>query len=146
MPSNAMSQKPRRKSPEAEMQKSIMRFVFAQQAQHPELKLLYHPANGGYRTPREAGEFRAMGVRPGVSDLHLPVRNALNQYIGLWIELKSGKNTVTGEQAEWLRVMQLQGHRVCTCRTVSQALHIIACYIGADWSHELHQMPESPSP
>lgn len=134
------SDKPHRKSPEAELQKAIMKFVFAKQAQHPELKLLYHPANGCYRTPREAGEFRAMGVRPGVSDLHLPVRSADGRYIGLWIELKAGNGKYTIEQIDWLNAMGEQGHYWAVCRCVKTALIAISKYLRLDWSFELNQM------
>lgn len=132
-----------RNTPEADLQKAIMAFVFAKQAEYPELQLLFHPANGGKRTPVEAAEFQKMGVRPGVSDLHLPIRNSWGsgKYIGLWIELKAGRGTASLEQIWWLQRMAAYQQRAVICRSLTDALTEIANYIGADWSHELNQLP-----
>jgi hypothetical protein len=69
----------------------------------PDLKNMFHIPNGGKRNGLEAIRFKRMGVKPGVSDVFLPV--AKNGYHGLWIELKTPiemKPTVTKFQREWL--------------------------------------------
>lgn len=53
---------------------------------------LYHPANGGARTPVEGAIFKAMGVRAGVADLVLwlgVVKASGRPYPGLYIEVKA---------------------------------------------------------
>ena len=57
--------------------------------QYPEFKWLFHVPNGGYRNKREAGKFKAMGVKAGVLDLWFPVKRGI--YPGLIIELKQIK-------------------------------------------------------
>ena len=49
----------------------------------PELELMYHVPNGGYRNKAEAGRFRAQGVKSGVPDIVLPV--ARGGWHGLYI-------------------------------------------------------------
>jgi len=56
--------------------------------------------NGGFRTIRNRITLAKEGVLAGVSDLFLAVPN--KEYSGLFIELKYGKNKLTGEQEEFL--------------------------------------------
>lgn len=79
----------------------------------PELKLLFHVPNGGKRNAAEAARFKAMGVKAGAPDLCLPVPRA--GYAGLYIEMKYGKNTVTGNQKEWIKDLRQQGYKVTVC-------------------------------
>lgn len=55
---------------------------------YPELKWLHHIPNGGSRNKAEAVKLKSMGVKSGVSDLHLPYAKGV--YIGLYIEMKYG--------------------------------------------------------
>lgn len=50
---------------EADLQKAVIRFL---KVAAPRL-LVFHPANGGTRNVREAGNLKAQGVLPGVADL-----------------------------------------------------------------------------
>lgn len=70
-----------------------------------------HVPNGGYRTPAEAGIFRAMGVRRGVPDLLLWTPHA--QSFG--IELKSGAGKLRDAQILWHSTLASLGHRVYVC-------------------------------
>ena len=53
---------------------------------YPDLRWLHHSPNGGYRNKREAGKFKAMGVKAGFPDLILLIRRGT--FSGLGIELK----------------------------------------------------------
>ncbi|MEZ3435705.1 MAG: VRR-NUC domain-containing protein [Lachnospiraceae bacterium] len=79
----------------------------------PELKLLFHVPNGGKRNAAEAARFKAMGVKPGVPDLCLPV--PMNGFAGLYIEMKYGKNKTTDAQEEWIEALRRQGYKVAVC-------------------------------
>lgn len=59
---------------------------------YPHLRgYLFHPANGGKRSKREANKMKAMGVLPGIPDL-------IFIYPLTGIELKFGKGTTSDSQ------------------------------------------------
>ena len=78
-----------------------------------ELGLLFHIPNGGGRSKREAGVLKAMGVRPGVSDLFLPVPAGGKH--GLWLELKALGGAISTEQRVWLGEMEKNGYSAFLC-------------------------------
>ena len=86
--------------------------------EHSELALLFAIPNGGDRSPIVAGRLKAEGVKPGVSDLFLPV--AKGAYHGLFLELKvpirkSTKNGgMSDKQVEFCNDVSLQGY-ACFC-------------------------------
>lgn len=65
--------------------------------------------NGGARDPREGARLKAEGVKPGVSDLLLPLRR--DGFYALWLELKAPGKTPTPQQHAWLRRMARAGYR-----------------------------------
>ena len=108
----------------------MLREIIAWADCHPwtELQYLYHVTNEGKRSPRQGAMAKAMGLRPGVPDLHLPIGRP--GYIGLWIELKTEKGRVTPNQRRWLDQMEQWGHRVEVCRSVEEAQEVIEDYLG----------------
>lgn len=70
---------------------------------YPELKWLHHIPNGGSRNKAEAAKLKSMGVKSGVSDLHLPYAKGV--YIGLYIEMKYGTGRHQDSQIEFLHDM-----------------------------------------
>lgn len=97
--------------------------------QVPELSLLFHIGNGGLRSKSEAVRFKRLGVKPGVSDLMLPV--ARHGYHGLWIEMKrqhDGK--LSKPQKEWLDDMRKQGYKAERANGADEAIEIIKEYMG----------------
>lgn len=74
---------------EDEEQIALFRWAAMMEWKYPQLRRLYHIPNGGKRTKAEAGIFKAMGVKSGVPDVHLPV--ARGGYHGLYIEMKRTK-------------------------------------------------------
>ena len=77
--------------------------------------LLFAVPNGGYRNSREAAIMKGTGVVSGVSDLILLVPN--DEYHGLCIELKVGKNKMTLNQADWAEQVISQGYKHLVVRT-----------------------------
>lgn len=84
--------------------------------------------NGGRRDAREAGRLKAEGVKPGVSDLLLPLRR--HGFGSLWLEMKAPGSKPTAAQAEWLDRMRLAGYRAEWRDNWPAAASVIAEYCG----------------
>jgi len=84
----------RRRNPETALQCTIVQHL---QARGMPGLVFFHCPNGGYRTKAEAGILKAMGVRPGVSDLIL-----LHQNKTFALELKAQGGRATEEQMAFL--------------------------------------------
>lgn len=70
---------------------------------------------------------KAEGLKAGVPDLHLPVARC--GFIGLWIEMKVGKNKPTDKQGRWSELLRAQGHRVVVCYGSSAAIDVLREYL-----------------
>lgn len=71
-------------------------------------ELFFHIPNGGKRGKREAGIFKAMGVKPGVSDYMLMMPWA--HFHGLWLEVKTGTGSCSPDQRDFLKLARSQGY------------------------------------
>lgn len=96
--------------------------------QHPELELMYHIPNEGKRSRLTGARLKEAGLKSGVPDVHLPV--ARGGYIGLYIELKYGRNKPTENQKRWLRALRAAGHLVAVCYGWEQAKELIEQYLA----------------
>lgn len=100
---------------------------------HPELKMLAHVPNGGWRKKGVAKKLKAEGVKEGYPDYLLDV--ARQGYHGLRIELKkTGGATRAGqlskEQAAWIKALREQGYRAEKATGWVEAWAIICDYLG----------------
>lgn len=97
--------------------------------QYPEYyPYLHHSPNGGKRNAREAGRFKAMGVKPGFPDIAIYLfAEGCN---GLFIEMKTGKGRQTEYQKEWQRMLTGQGCRYEVCRSFEEFKETVEDYIG----------------
>jgi hypothetical protein len=109
-------------------QVALFQWAALMQGRYPELGLLHAIPNAARRSPRQGAWMKAEGLRAGVPDVHLPV--ARGGCIGLWIELKAGKNRPTGPQLEWLSALREAGHRVAVCYSCAEAVREIEGYLG----------------
>lgn len=116
-------------------QEAIVSWCYYHEIQYPVLKWIYHCPNGGKRNTQEAAKLKRQGVKAGVPDLHLPV--ACGQYIGLYIELKYAKGTITPTQREWLKAMQEAGHYTCACYGYENAIKVIEEYVNLNPDGEM---------
>lgn len=68
--------------------------------------------NGGNLSIAQAGRFKAMGLQPGVSDLHFAWAMGAQRQFPCYgvIELKHGKNTETADQIAFGKDMAALGH------------------------------------
>lgn len=118
-----------RKQPEEQLQAAIVAWARLRAATCPDLEVLYHPPNGGFRSKAEAGRFKVAGVRPGVSDLHLPASFSAG-IPGLWMELKAPAGTLSAAQLDWLSRMFDRGERVGLVRTPGAALMVLSWHLN----------------
>lgn len=93
----------------------------------PELKLMHHIPNGGKRSKSEAARFKAMGVKPGVSDIFLPAPRG--KYHGLYIELKAKDGKVSKEQKDFLTAVKEQGYCAYVAYGGEEAAKVIEGYM-----------------
>ena len=94
-------------------QEALFQWAAISEKSHPELRLLFHIPNGGYRHPREAVAMRRRGVKPGVPDILFPV--ARHGFHGLWIELKRKGGKASEHQNFWLDALAQEGYAVHLC-------------------------------
>lgn len=113
-----------------------MRWAALQQSVWPELKWLHHIPNGGHRSKVQGARLKAMGVKPGVFDLFLPVPRCGKH--GLYIEMKSSSGRLSKEQNEFGQTCANHGYAVNICRNSEEARNTIMGYLFDD------TMPESP--
>jgi len=95
--------------------------------QYPELRWMFHTPNGGLRTKAIAAKFKRMGVKPGVSDICLPVSR--NGYTCLWLELKAGSNKPTKNQIDFMDFQTKEGAKCVVCYTWSEARDEVKSYL-----------------
>lgn len=83
--------------------------------------------NGGRRNPREGARLKAEGVKPGVSDLLLPLRRG--GFGSLWLELKAPGEKPNPNQRAWLERMAKAGYRAEWRDDWKKAADLIALYL-----------------
>lgn len=104
--------------------------LFDWAAYYPVLKWLHAIPNGGNRDPREAARLKRQGVKPGVSDVCLPL--ARRGYHGLYIEMKRSKRHgpayPTREQCSFIDAAIAEGYLAKVCYGAEQAITLIRWY------------------
>ena len=117
------------KKKEADEQISLMNWAKYQMGKYPELRMLHHVPNGGYRNQIEARNLKLQGVKAGVPDLVLPV--ARGGYFGLYIELKADKNCKTSKNQElWIDDLRKEGYHAGVCYGFEDAVRVIEKYLS----------------
>jgi hypothetical protein len=124
-----LGKKPQKKvQHEAKEQEAIFQWARLQENVHTELKLLFAIPNGGSRHKLEAYSLKRQGVKSGLPDMMLPI--ARENYHGLFIELKVGKNKTSESQNYWLEQLEKQGYRVHICYGFEQTRETILEYLS----------------
>lgn len=118
---------------EHDLQKSIIAECDLRANQDPRWGLLMAIPNGQYRK----GQRMEPGLRPGIPDLFLPVAREATKahpaYHGMWMELKVGRNGLTGEQERWMRFLKEQGYYTCYIRDhASAAISLFEWYLEGE--------------
>lgn len=119
------------KSSEHKEQRKVFKWASENEHIYPELAALFAVPNAAKRSRITGAQMKAEGLKPGVSDIHLP--SPVGGYCGLWIEMKYGYNNPTQEQKEWIDLMRWIGHRVEVCYSAEQAIDTILDYITNEY-------------
>ena len=114
-------------TPEESTQAALFQWAELNTHKYPELRYMFHVPNGGYRHKTTAVKMKAIGQKPGVPDIFLPVPRGGAH--GLWIELKHGKNRTTKTQDDYLYFLDEQGYGVTVCYGVDEAVETIEEYL-----------------
>lgn len=124
-PSNETTKLPTRS--EHDEQCALFDWAAITSIDHPELLWMFSIPNGGLRNKAVAAKLKAEGVKAGVFDIFLPA--ARLGYHGLFIEMKVGKNTLTGNQRAFRHFMELRGYRCAVCYGWEAAASEIRLYL-----------------
>ena len=111
-----------RKYPEDELQMACARYLDLMGW------LWMHPANERKTSPGAGARLKKKGVKSGVPDILIFEPNG--EYIGLAIELKTGKNKLTEAQEEWLERLGKKGWYVGVCYSFDQFKSIVDSYFN----------------
>lgn len=94
---------------------------------HPELELLHHIPNGGWRRRVTAAILKAIGAKPGVPDYCLPVPRG--GYHGLYIEMKAARGRSSCSQRWWINKLSEQGYCAVICYGGTAAIYVTERYL-----------------
>lgn len=124
---------------EHDEQTVVIRWAALKARSVKELELLYAIPNGAKlpyigqgksRFSPEAMRLKAEGLKRGVPDLALPV--ARNEFHGLYIEMKFGKNRPTDEQVWWNERLTEEGYLAVVCWGANEVIQAICDYLGIE--------------
>lgn len=120
---------PDRKDGEHVEQVKLFEWAKANEIRYPALTWLFAVPNWfGARTAKQGARAKAEGRKPGVLDVWFPVRRGT--YVGLVVEMKFGKNTLSREQMLWLNHLRNEGWLVEVCYSFEEARDLILAYLS----------------
>lgn len=114
---------------EDDLQISCFQWIELMRPSYPILEWIIHVPNGGKRPRGAAGKLKAMGVKPGVLDVLLPL--PFNGWSGLAIEMKVGRNKTTEQQDDWLEVFEASGYYTAVCYTLEDFIGHVKCFLNS---------------
>jgi hypothetical protein len=117
----------RPRATEAQEQEALFDWAMCSMGKWPELGMLFHIANEGKRSPITGAAMVRQGMRRGVPDIFLPV--PMDDYHGLFIELKAHGGRATKEQKQWIERLRGQGYAAEICYGWDKAREIIEIYL-----------------
>lgn len=112
---------------ESQLQILLFDWCHMNRQRYPELQLMFHIPNGGYRNIATAKRLKAEGVKAGVPDICLPV--ARGNYHGLYLELKTDKGRLSKDQENWLFDLNKQGYLAEVAYGFDEAVKVIKGYL-----------------
>lgn len=115
------------KTYEENEQAALFAWAKSMSGTYPELAYMHHIPNGGLRSKTEATRLQKQGVKPGVSDIFLPVPRG--KYHGFYIEMKVKPNKLTKAQYDWLKAMKSFGYATAVCYSWIEAKNCIEHYL-----------------
>ena len=121
--------KPRTKrnaQPESIEQAKVVAWARANENNYPYLWLLHSSLNGVKLSKAQAGKALKQGMKKGVPDLFLPVKQG--GFSGLYIEMKSAKGRISIEQSKFLKDVSDNGYAAFVCYSADDAIKRIKNY------------------
>jgi hypothetical protein len=107
------SQRAPRRSEETDAQIALFDLLTRLEGRWPLLQWAFHVPNGEKRDKATAARLKAMGLKPGVCDILVPVQRydaALNVcWPGLAVEMKATTGKPSDDQKRWLAHFKQQG-------------------------------------
>jgi len=90
-------------------------------------KRISHCPNGGKRSATEGAKFKAMGVLAGYPDIFLSIPRG--NYGGAYFELKTGNNSLTENQEEFLKAHE-KDYYCAICYSLDEFITAINNYLN----------------
>lgn len=115
---------------EHQSQAAVIQWAKDNEAQHPDLRLLYAIPNGTNRSAAGAGKAKREGVKSGVPDLCLPISRG--PFIGLYIEMKKEGGAVSETQTKWIEALRAAGHHTVVCYSAPDAIGVLQVYMAME--------------
>ncbi len=114
--------------PEELQQIAFFDFCRAMQHTHLGYALAYHVPNERMASIQRRMTLKRAGVRKGVPDICVPVRN--DKYSALYIEMKVKPNKPSPEQISLIQHLNIAGNYAVICWSADEAIKIIQDYIN----------------
>jgi hypothetical protein len=117
-------------------QAKVIDWCFENLIRYPFLDLIFAIPNGATLAGGKSGRGRQMnklkaeGLRPGVSDLFLPV--ARRNFHGFFIEMKTLTGTTSENQLEFMDGVERQGYYTALCYGHKQAISELKWYLESE--------------
>jgi hypothetical protein len=84
----------------------------------------WHTPNGERRDKRTAAKLKAMGVRPGVSDLIISAPSGQMMFM----EIKCGGGRCTDAQSDFFAAMRANGHSCAVVWSLDEAVAVLSAW------------------
>lgn len=122
----------KRGTPEHDEQVKLFEWAEIMSKKYKDLELLFAIPNGAFffNNWKVIKKMKAEGLKKGVPDVFLPVKN--EEYGGLWIEMKVGSNKASEAQQEWMKRLKEQGYQCEVCYGAEEAIEVICKYLNID--------------
>lgn len=108
-------------------QQALMEWAAYKEGETPALRMLFHPANGGFRRKATAVRLKKMGVKAGVPDLFLAY--PASGFHGLFIEMKSESGRLRESQKWWRDRLTEAGFAWACCRSWIEGKDVLVSYL-----------------
>jgi hypothetical protein len=121
-------------------QAAVIDWCFVNLRRYPSLELIFAIPNGArlagnkQRRGAQMNKLKAEGLRPGVSDLFLPV--ARKDKHGLFIEMKTKTGKPSENQLQFMAGVEEQGYFTALCKGADEAIEVLEWYMNDEREHE----------
>ena len=134
----------RRRQPEYDDQVRLFTFIDVLAELNPafasDLLDVWSSSSGGKRSKAAAGKMRAAGQRKGVPDIECMI--PVGRFHGFFMEMKAGRNGLTGEQRERMERLAARGYSVAVARSWQEAGHRLCDYLKIPWPDQAEALVE----